>query len=119
MFNGFSDKVTVQQSKLQLKNNKETLIANERSIKSSIMQLLDNYESYFEIIDINKDNLEASKEEYRLAEERYRIGSGTQLELREAQVNLTRAEQTLVAARYNSRIVQAQLEEKIGTIHKN
>ena len=119
LFNGFNDKVTVQQSKLQLKNNQETLIATERNVKSSIMQLLDNYESYLEIIEINKDNLEASKEEYRLAEERYRIGSGTQLELREAQVNLTRAEQTLVAAQYNARIVQAQIEEKIGSIYEN
>lgn len=119
LFNGFSDKVAVQQSKLQLKNNKENLAANERSIKSSIIQLLDNYKSYLEIIDINKENLEAAKEEFRLAEERYRIGSGTQLELREAQVNLTRAEQTLVAAQYNARIVQAQLEEKIGMINTN
>ena len=118
LFNGFNDKVNIQQSKLQLKNYKETLIANERSIKSAIVQLLDNYESYLEIIEINKENLEAAKEEYRLAEERYRIGSGTQLERREGQVNLTRAEQTLVAAQYNARIVQAEIEEKIGTIYQ-
>ena len=110
--------VNVQQSKLLLKNYKETLVSNERNIKSSIIQLLDNYESYLEIIEINEQNLEASKEEYRLAEERYRIGSGTQLELREGQVNLTRAEQTLVAAQYNARIVQAQIEEKLGTIYQ-
>ena len=118
LFDGFNDMVNVQQSKLLLKNYKETLVSNERNIKSSIIQLLDNYESYLEIIEINEQNLEASKEEYRLAEERYRIGSGTQLELREGQVNLTRAEQTLVAAQYNARIVQAQIEEKLGTIYQ-
>ncbi len=119
LFNGFSDKVNVQKSKLQLKNNKETLISNEREVKSSIVQLLDNYKSYMEIIKINEENLVASKEEYRLAEERYRIGSGTALEVREAQVNLTRAEQTLIAAQYNARITQAQIEEKLGSIHKS
>jgi len=118
LFNGFNDRVNVQQSKLQLKNYKETLIANERNIKSSILQLLDNYKSYVEIIEINKENLEAAKEEYRLAEERYRIGSGTQLERREGQVNLTRDEQTLVAAQYNARIVKAEIEEKIGAIYQ-
>lgn len=116
LFNGFSDKVNVQQNKLLLKNSKENLVSNERALKSSIIQLLDNYKSYMEIIGINQQNLEASKEEYRLAEERYNIGAGTQLELREAQVNLTRAEQTLVAAQYNARITQAQLEEKLGQI---
>jgi len=116
LFNGFSDKVNVQQNKLQLKNYKESLVSSERNVKSDVVQLMDNYKSYREIIKINEENLEAAKEEYRLAEERYRIGSGTQLELREAQVNLTRAEQTLVAAQYNARITQAQLEEKLGSI---
>jgi len=114
LFNGFRDKVNIQQNKLYLKNTKENLIASERNLKSLIIQLIDNYNSYLEIIDINKENLEAAQEEYRLEEERYRIGSSTQLEVREAQVNLTRAEQTLVAAQYNARITQAQLEEKLG-----
>jgi outer membrane protein TolC len=61
--------------------------------------------------------LEAAKEEFRLAEERYRIGSGTALEVREAQVNLTRAEETLVAAKYNARMTQAQLEQSMGIIY--
>lgn len=69
---------------------------------------VDNFNSYLDIIDINEDNLEAAQEEHRLASERYRIGSGTSLEVREAQVNLTRAEQTLVAAKYNARMSQAQ-----------
>ena len=78
--------------------------------------MVDNFNSYLEIIELNKGNLEASQEEYRLAEERYRIGSGTSLEVREAQVNLSRAEETLVAAYYNARMTQADLERALGII---
>ncbi len=118
LFNGFQDKVRIQKSVLAARNAKESYKDYKRTLKANITQLVDNYNSYIEIIEINEENLEASKEEYRLAEERYRIGSGTSLEVREAQVNLTQAEQTLVAAQYNARIVQAQIEENLGSIYK-
>jgi outer membrane protein TolC len=118
LFNGFRDKVRIQKSKLALRNVQETYEETRRNLKSEIVQLVDNFNSYLDIIRINEDNLEAAQEEYRLAEERYRIGSGTALEVREAQVNLTRAEQTLVAAKYNARMTQAQLEQALGIIHK-
>jgi outer membrane protein TolC len=118
LFNGFTDKVRIQKSKLALRNAKESYEETRRNLKSTITQLVDNFNSYLEIIEINTQNLEAAQEEFRLAEERYRIGSGTALEVREAQVNLTRAEQTLVAAKYNARMSQAQLEQALGEIYK-
>jgi outer membrane protein len=118
LFNGFQDKVRIQKSKLALRNAQETYEETRRNLKSNIVQLVDNFNSYLEIIQINEQSLEAAQEEYRLAEERYRIGSGTSLEVREAQVNLTRAEQTLVAAKYNARMSQAQLERALGVIYK-
>lgn len=118
IFNGFSDKVRIQKSKLALRSAQETYEETRRNLKSTIVQLVDNFNSYLEIIDINEDNLEAAQEEHRLASERYRIGSGTSLEVREAQVNLTRAEEILVAAKYSARMSQAQLEQALGVIYK-
>jgi len=117
IFNGFQDKVRIQQSKLALRSVQETYEETRRNLKSKIVQLVDNFNSYLEIIEINEQNLEAAQEEFRLAEERYRIGSGTALEVREAQVNLTRAEEILVAAKYNARMSQAQLEQALGVIY--
>ena len=117
LFNGFQDMVNIQKSKLSERNYQINFEASKLEVIASVLQLVDNYNAYLEIIEINEENLEAAREEFRLAEERYRIGSGTQLEVREAQVNLTRAEQTLVAAQYNARITQAQLEQVLGTIY--
>ena len=118
LFNGFQDYVNIQKSKLNEKYYQENYIDIQRNLESTIRQLNDTFMAYLNIIKINTQNLEASNEEYRLAEERYRIGAGTSLEVREAQVNLTRAEQTLVAAQYNARIVQAQIEQNLGTIYQ-
>jgi outer membrane protein TolC len=119
LFNGFRDMVNIQKSRLALKNSMENYEYNRKNLIAAVMQYTDNYNSYLDIIKINEENLEAAKEEYRLAEERYRIGSGTQLEVREAQVNLTRAEQTLVAAKYYARVTQAQIEQALGKIQEN
>jgi outer membrane protein TolC len=75
LFNGFQDKVRIQKSKLALRNAQETYEETKRNLKSTIVQLVDNFNSYLEIIDINEQNLESAQEEFRLAEERYRIGS--------------------------------------------
>ena len=118
IFNGFNDKVRIQKNKLALRNVQATFEEEKRKLKSDLAQAVDNFNSYLEIIQINEENLEAAQEEHRLAEERYRIGSGTALEVREAQVNLTRAEQTLVAAKYNARMTQAQVEQALGIIYQ-
>ncbi len=119
LFNGFSDIVNVQKAAISEKSARETFENYRRQLAASIRQYYANYQSYLDIIEINEQNLEAAKEEYRLADERYQIGAGTALEVREAQVNLTRAEQTLVAARYNARIVLAQLDNQVGISLEN
>ena len=118
LFNGFNDKVRIQKNKLAFRSTLVTEEETKRNLKSNIVSQVENLRSYLEIIAINEDNLEAANEEFRLAEERYRIGSGTALEVREAQVNLNRAEQTLVAAKYSARMTQASLEQALGIIYK-
>jgi outer membrane protein TolC len=117
VFNGLRDKVQIQKAKLEERNALERYEDNKRTLKATIRQYINDFNSYLEIIEINEDNLEAAKEEYRLAEERYRIGSGTQLEVREAQVNLTGAEETLVRAKYSALVTQALLANSLGTMY--
>jgi outer membrane protein len=116
LFNGFSDHVDYQTSKLQLKNARLELENYQRTMRSDIRNLFNSYNAILEVVEIDKKNLEAAREEYRLADERYRLGSGTSLELREAQVNLTEAEQILVAAEYNAIITYIELSEAVGKV---
>lgn len=119
IFNGFSDYVNVQKAEINRRYLMESQEDYKRSLVSEIHQHYTDYKSYQDIIQINKQNLEAAQEELRLAQERYQIGAGTFLEIREAQVNLTRAEQTLIAAQFNARIVLAQLDFSLGLTYKN
>jgi outer membrane protein TolC len=118
LFNGRSDYINRQKAILDKKMTMEYDVNYKRELKSRIKGYYDNYKSYEEIIEINEENLEAAKEELRLAEERYQIGAGTSLEVREAQVKLTRAEETLIAAQYNAMITLAQLDNELGLSEK-
>lgn len=116
LFNGFSDHVNYQTTKLQLNNARLDLENYQRNLRSDIKNLFNSYNAILEIVEIDMKNLEAAGEEFRLADERYRLGSGTSLELREAQVNLTQAEQILVAAEYNAIITYIELAEAVGRV---
>lgn len=118
LFNGFADHANYQTSKIELKNSKLSLADYKRTLRSDIRILFNSYNAILEVVEIDEKNLEAAREEYRLANERYRLGSGTSLELREAQVNLTEAEQILVAAEYNAIITYIELSEAIGMVKK-
>lgn len=118
LFNGFSDYTTVQKAELAYKMARENLEAYKRELKSNVHQYYADYKSTLDIIEINKQNLEAAKEELRLEQERNQVGAGTALEVREAQVNLTRAEETLVSAQFTARLILARLDNALGLTYQ-
>ncbi|MGH1365136.1 MAG: TolC family protein [Calditrichia bacterium] len=116
IFNGFSDMVNVQKAKINERLTQEQTLEQRRNLIGDVKSQHNDLLALKEIIEINRTNLEASKEEYRLAAERYRVGAGTALELREAQVKLTNAEQLLVAAKYNALTTSARLKQTVGKL---
>lgn len=116
LFNGFSDYLEVQKANLNQRYAKERFEYDKLNLKARVSMLYNNLNALNEIIKINRTNLESAKEDYRLARERYRLGSGTLLDMREAQVNLANAEQTLVSAEYDSYITYAELQRALGEL---
>jgi outer membrane protein TolC len=67
-----------------------------------------------ESIAVAEEAVRSSQEDLRLAEERYKIGEGTILEVIDAQVNLTRSRTDQVAAIYDRRLAVSALRNAIG-----
>ena len=116
IFDGFADKAAVQKANLNTQIAQERLAETQRLIIAEVKQYFLSLKALRDIIEINKENLEAASENLRLQQERRRVGAGTELEVSEAQVHLTEAQSTLVRAEYESKIVKAQLEAAIGII---
>jgi len=118
IFNGFADKANKDIEKLRYLNAQETFLERKRQIRADVEEYRSNMKANLEIIEINKENLVSAEEDLRLARERYRVGSGTLLEVLEAQVSVIRAQSNLISAKYDALISQAQLEAALGIVRK-
>jgi TolC family type I secretion outer membrane protein len=116
LFNGFADKADVDREAANYSIARESKIEQERLLRQQVQQAVFNLEAAREISTLNNDNLLSAEEDMRLAQERYRVGAGTLLDVITAQVNLTRAKSTLVRAKYDAKIAEAQLEAAMGTL---
>jgi outer membrane protein TolC len=76
------------------------------------------WKSQLEVIKVNEDNVISSEEDFRLATERYAVGAGTELERRDAQVNLLRAKSSLVQAQYGAMTAYAGIEKVLGKLRE-
>ena len=65
---------------------------------------------------VAKTGLESAEEDLKLSQEKYNVGSGTILDLLDAQVNLQRSRQQYVVALTAARIAEAQIERARGVI---
>jgi len=116
VFNGFADQANLESGSLNYRIAEEDATDLRRNIRLRVEQALLSLQAWKEITAINGDNLVSAQEDLRLAQERYRVGAGTLLDIITAQVNVTRAKATLVNAKYESMKAQASLEAAMGVL---
>ena len=88
---------------------KSHLFDSDRKVRPWLYTVATN-----QAIDIQRRNREASTEALQLAEQRYRVGSGTYIELLDARVEAERAASDYVAAVYEYHRSIAALENAVG-----
>ncbi len=116
LFNGFADQAQVERTSLEYHIVKENLVERQRNLQLEVEQAYLALQAAKEIIVINETNLRSAEEDLRLAQERYRVGAGTLLDIINAQFNLTNAKATWVNAKYDMMIARAQLKASMGTL---
>lgn len=118
LFNGFRDKANWQTRQMENFIAKENLAEQKRQLKSDVTNAHLRLEAFKEITEINQENLKSAEEDLRMAQERYRVGAGTLLDVLDAQVSVTTARGTLVRAKYDAMSAKADLEYYMGIIEK-
>ncbi len=119
IFNGLADKAEVERQKLNNQLALEKLKEERRLLITQIREYFLLLKAYEDIIKINEENLQAYQENLRLQREKRRVGAGTELEVRQAQVDVIQAQETLVGAKYEAKINRAYLEAALGIIAKD
>jgi len=116
VFDGFQTRANIQRAQSTLRINERNLDDARRAIQSSIKNYYLQLKSYKDQIEINKEIVASAEEDVRLANERYRVGSGTLIESINAQANLTSAHFMLVQMQYDAKIAEARLHAAVGSL---
>ncbi|MAT40623.1 MAG: hypothetical protein CL946_13580, partial [Ectothiorhodospiraceae bacterium] len=116
IFNGFRDRIDLQNAKIQRMNEELAVLDEENRVRGLVSERYDTYLKRKETAELEAENLNAAEQNLKLMQERYDLGTATSLEFRDAQINAARARTTLIAARYQARIAHLQLQQLMGEI---
>jgi len=114
LFEGLSRNVAVQQARGQADDLHQAIRSRELTVRAEVVAALNGVQASYRTIDLQRANTAAANEALELGTQRYRVGSGTYLELLDARVAADRADADYVNAVYDYHKAIATLENAVG-----
>jgi outer membrane protein TolC len=114
LFNGTRTKRGVEQSKISAKIAGENLDLTERNLRKDLTQSLESMETLSQSVDISRLILNASEQDLLLAQEQYKIGSLSILDVLRITASYEDAISGLIRSQYNLKIAEAGLHQLMG-----
>jgi outer membrane protein len=114
IFTGFGRSLRLSQARAQEADADESARARRLQVRSDVHARYLGLQTAYQAIAVQAANREAARDQLRLAQERYRLGAGTSLELSDAQNAVQRAEGDYVNAVYDYHKAIAALEAAVG-----
>jgi outer membrane protein len=98
IFQGFSRSLRVSQARAQQRNAEENVRALELQLRATIGSRLQATRTTYDVIQVQRQSQQAARQQLELANERYRLGSGTVLEVADALNAVTAADAAYINA---------------------
>jgi outer membrane protein len=114
IFDGMLTRANIGEARASLMSREKEYQDMELSVALEVKEALLALEEARQRIRVSEDQFAAAEESYKLAEEQYEVGLGTILELTEAGVELTSAENQRVEAITAYKVAVAQLDRARG-----
>lgn len=114
IFTQFSRPLQVAQASAQADDAHELVRARNLQVRTDVSQAYYGLQTSYRTIEIQQTNRRAAQEQLRLATEQYRVGSGTFLNLLDAQAASQQAEADYIRAVYDYHRAIVQLETAVG-----
>ncbi|MCG8323131.1 MAG: TolC family protein [Cytophagales bacterium] len=116
IFDGFNRKREIQNAKVRREITQLERDALELSLQGEVNKAYVNYANNLQLIDLEKSNVEIALENEGIALDRYELGAGTSLELREAQRNAVDSQNRLLDAQLVAKLAEIELLRLSGSI---
>jgi outer membrane protein len=114
IFTGFSRSLRLSQARAQQEDADEEVRARQLSVRTDVHARYLGLQTSYQAIAVQASSRESARDQLRLAQDRYRLGAGTALELSDAQNAVQRSEGDYVTAVYDYHKAIAALEAAVG-----
>ena len=114
IFTGFGRSLRLSQARAQEQDADESARARRLQVRSDVHARYLGLQTSYQAIGVQAANREAARDQLRLAQDRYRLGAGTSLEVSDAQNAVQRAEGDYVNSVYDYHKAIAALEAAVG-----
>lgn len=114
LFDGMLTHGKITEARAQLQEANLDYADTRRQVELEVRQAYSDYLQTLELIEAEKKTVEEAEESLRLAEARFRAGTGTQLDVLSAQTALTEARSNEIQALHDYNVAIATLERVTG-----
>ncbi len=116
IFNGFNKSREIQNAKVNQAISELEKEALELSLQAVVNKTFINYSNNLELIGLERLNVDVALENEQIALDRYELGAGTPLELREAQRNAVDSQNRLLDAQLDAKLAEIELLRLSGKL---
>lgn len=116
IYAGNTRKIAVQNADLQFENAELNSVNIEQTVESALIVAWDRYQLVKQTIALEEKSVLSAKKNLELSQERFKSGQINSTQLREAQLNYTVAQNSLINAVYNLRLAEAELLRLSGDL---
>jgi outer membrane protein TolC len=114
IFDGQNRQREQTNAKIEIENRQLQYEQIEQSLDADLATMLMAYSNNLNLIRLETENLRSARENYEIAIDRYRLGTLSGIELREAQNSLLNAEERLLQAQFGTKICEISLMQISG-----
>lgn len=116
IFDGFSINRRLQNAQIEHKNAELAYESDKLRLESEFLAIFRTYENRLELVDLEEENFLNAEETLDIALERFRLGSISSLEFREAQRTFLAAESRLINSRFEAKVAETDLLNLSGEL---
>lgn len=114
LFDGLQTNARVEQAQLDVAKSQEQLTGLETNLRTAAHSVALQLRQAKQRIDAQGKTVEQAERGYKIATTRFTSGSGTQLEVNDAQLALTQAQVNRIQAVYDYLVASADLDQLLG-----
>jgi outer membrane protein len=116
IFSGFQTRARVEQALLEKQKSQEQLAAFETGLRTGVHSIVMQLRESQKRIEAQSKTVDQAGRGYKIASSRFVNGSGTQLEVNDAQLALTQAKLNRMQAIYDYLVSSADLEQSLSIL---